>query len=143
MRSSFAADANGGFVAAYQVPPEADGMMMRATAVGGSFGLIAVTVLNNPAWVDTDMDDYPPGSIVYITGGGFLASELVELQVLHVGFVDSDGSHYQGPLDTQGEGFDSWIVQADQNGDLVDVTWYVCEVECVDALLELTAIGSS
>src|SRR5262245_35355762 len=35
----FAADSNGGFVAAYPVPPEANGMMMRAIAVGESSGL--------------------------------------------------------------------------------------------------------
>jgi hypothetical protein len=137
----FAADANGGFAAAYVVPSEADGMMMRATAVGGSSGLSATTILNDPAWVATDLADYPPGALVTITGGGFLANETVELQVLHVGYVDSDGSHYQGPLDTQGEGFDTWVVQADENGDLVEATWYVCQDACVNALLELTATG--
>ena len=42
--------------------------MMRATALGATSGLTATTVLNNPAWVDTDLDDYPPGATVYITG---------------------------------------------------------------------------
>jgi len=47
------------------------------------------------------MDDYPPGATVYITGGGFLANEMVQLQVLHVGWVD--GEHVQDPTpDTTG-----------------------------------------
>jgi len=47
------------------------------------------------------MDDYPPGATVYITGGGFLANERVQLQVLHVGWVD--GEHVQNPTpDTTG-----------------------------------------
>src|SRR5437867_4869975 len=82
----FSADADGGFAVEYTVPAEAGGMIIRATAVGGSSGLAAAAVLNNPAWVDTDLDDYPPGASVYISGGGFLAGETVELQILHVGW---------------------------------------------------------
>src|SRR5262245_21417711 len=86
----FTADANGEFIAEYVVPTAADGLMVRATAVGGSSGLSAMAILNNPAWVATDLEDYPPGALVTITGGGFHANETVELQVLHVGYVDSD-----------------------------------------------------
>ncbi len=147
----FNASDAGGFVAEYVVPcvgrshcssaDAADGMMMRATALGATSGLTATTVLNNPAWVDTDLDDYPPGATVYITGGGFLAGETVELQVLRIGSVATDSTHESSDLNDAGEGFDTWTVQADENGNLVDATWYVCLDACLDALLELTATG--
>jgi hypothetical protein len=118
------ADDGGGFAAEYVVPSEADGMMMRATASGQGSGLTATAILNDPAWLDTDMESYPPGAIVYITGGGFYAGETVQLQVLHAG-----------------EGYETWTVQADANGFLVDAAWTICEGDCAGALLELTATG--
>ncbi|PYS45228.1 MAG: hypothetical protein DMG13_32550, partial [Acidobacteria bacterium] len=114
-------------------------MMVRATAVGENSRLTATTVLNNPAWVATDMDDYPPGATMYISGGGFLAHEMVQLQVLHVGSVY--GEHVDSEASNGGDGHDTWTVYADGNGNLLDATWYVCLDDCSGALLELTATG--
>src|SRR5437867_6241245 len=133
------ADADGGFVTEYEIPSEADGMILRVTAVGASSGLTATTVLNNPARVFTDLDDYPPGATVYISGGGFLANETVQLQVLHVGWLY--GEHADSDAGVDGEGDDTWTVLADENGNLIDATWYVCLDDCSGALLELTATG--
>src|SRR5436309_101915 len=107
-----------------------------AVAIGGFTPRTALTATT--AWVHTDMDDYPPGATVYITGGGFLANETVQLQVLHVGWVD--GEHVQDPAPDTWT-VDTWMVQADDNGNLVDATWYVCLDGCANALLEMTATG--
>src|SRR6185436_5352875 len=115
----FDTDAAGGFVTEYTVPADASGMTIWARAVGATSGASSTTVLNNPAWVDTDLDDYPPGAAVSISGGGFLAGETVELQVVHVGLVD--GEHVLDPANA-GEGHDTWTVTTDGNGDLVDAT---------------------
>ena len=34
--------------------------------------------------VSTDLPDYPPGAIVYITATGFAPNEVVQFQVLHI-----------------------------------------------------------
>src|SRR3989442_1610415 len=113
-------------------------MAFAAVAIGAFTPRTALTATD--PWVHTDMDDYPPGTTVYINGGGFLANEMVQLQVLHVGWVD--GEHVQDPdASNGGEGHDVWTVQADADGSLVDATWYVCLDDCAGALLELTATG--
>ena len=67
-----------------------------AVAIGGFTPRTALTA--TIPRVHTDMDDCPPGATVYITGGGFLANEMVQLEVLHVGV---DGEYAQDPtLDT-------------------------------------------
>ena len=58
-------------------------MVFAVLAIGALAPRMALTATT--PWVHTDMDDYPPGATVYITGGGFLANEMVQLQVLHVG----------------------------------------------------------
>jgi len=45
--TQFNADANGGFVVGYEVPPEAEGMTLIATAMGLSSGLIARTTFTD------------------------------------------------------------------------------------------------
>ncbi len=118
--------------------------ILVAGGVNSSNEFVGTAALFNPAHVETDLDDYPPGATVYITGGGFLPNEQVELQVLHAGYVDADGVIHEDPLlDNNGEGHFHWNTQADAYGDLFDVTWVVCEDDCAGALLELTATGQT
>src|SRR5712692_4451136 len=117
-----------------------DGKVLIGFGADAQGAYLSAASLFNPAQVRTDQDDYPPGTTVYIGGGGFLANETVQLQVLHVGWVD--GEHVQDASDG-GAALDTWTVQADANGNLVDATWYVCLDGCAGALLELTATGST
>ncbi len=83
------------------------------------------------ARVMTDKPDYSPNSTAIITGGGFLAGEMVELQVLH-----ADGTP------ATGEDHEPWIVTADSLGGF-ETTWHVCEDDCRGSMLELTARGQT
>src|SRR5437870_285332 len=61
--------------------------------------------------VTTDQPDYPPGSIVFITGGGFTPGETVQLQVIHVGDTNSDNDISSA--------HEPWQVTADADGALI------------------------
>src|SRR5439155_179113 len=86
--------------------------------------------------------DASPGTTMVIDGGGFRANEDVQLRVLHAGYVDADGVVHEEPdLNNDGEGHFFWMTTADAGGGLFDVTWTVCQDDCVNALLELTSTG--
>src|SRR5438105_2111493 len=59
-------------------------------------------------WVTTDQSDYPPGSTVYISGGGFAAGETVTCQVLH---SPTGGDDLTSPA------HQPWTVTADDAGN--------------------------
>src|SRR5947207_2896682 len=63
--------------------------------------------------VTTDQSDYPPGSTVYITGGGFAPGETVTCQVLHspTGGDDATSPAHQ-----------PWTTTADADGNF-STTW--------------------
>ncbi|MDO3628338.1 S-layer family protein, partial [Mucilaginibacter sp. BT774] len=84
--------------------------------------------------VQTDQQDYPPGSTVYITGSGFMVNEPVTLQVLHVG----------EPADDQiSTAHQPWTVTADSVGNIT-ATWVVPpDQDEYGATLQLTATGQS
>jgi hypothetical protein len=85
------------------------------------------------ATITTDLEDYPPGATVIITGSGFQAGETVILQVIHVGEdpgLDPD-SHQP------------WSVFADGEGNVVS-SWYVpTDGDALGATFLLTADGQS
>ncbi len=85
----------------------------------------------NPKFVviATDRIDYAPGSLATITGSGFEAGETVLVQVLH-----ADGKP------ATGEDHEPWVTTADANGAFA-TTWHVCEDDCLDSMLEVTAVG--
>jgi hypothetical protein len=90
----------------------------------------------NGAWgqatLETDLADYPPGSICTLTATGFLPGESVRMQVLHADYVVGD------PI--TGADHDPWFVTADASGNFV-TTWHVCEDDCVGETLRATADG--
>src|ERR1051326_1069335 len=82
--------------------------------------------------VTTDLQDYPYGGTVYITGQGFLPNETVQCQVVH-----ADGATVETDPDHQ-----PWLVTADENGRF-DTTWYVGGLDDIGATLQLTAVGQT
>ena len=62
--------------------------------------------------VTTDQEDYPPFSVVWITGSGFQAGETVSNQVVQV----------EGPA--PGTAYEPWGVVADAAGNFA-TSWYV------------------
>jgi len=98
-------------------------------------GLFFVSSALGQATVTTDQLDYPPGSIVYITGSGFAPGENVTLQVLHVG----DGDDTTSPSGAHAP----WTVVTDSLGN-VSSTWIVpFDEDELGATLLLTADGET
>ena len=72
------------------------------------------------ATVQTDLQDYPPGATVHITGSGWTPGETVILQVIHhLANGDNDSSPAHQPwnitADQDGNISSSWIVPLDQD----------------------------
>jgi hypothetical protein len=84
---------------------------------------------NAAATLTSDKDDYAPGEPAVLTGSGFNAGEMVEVQVVHV-----DGTPEGG------ESHGSWYVQADGSGSF-STTWIVCGDDCLGSTLEARAKG--
>src|SRR5437867_8794146 len=121
-----------------QLPPVSAGTLLAAWvilfgSVEAGPGAFASTVdpCDPPAQVQTDQRDYLPGTTAYITGCGFLAGEAVELQVLHIDGTANTGAQH-GP----------WQVAAEASGSF-QTSWLVCQDDCVNSTLELTATGLS
>src|ERR1035437_4942584 len=93
-----------------------------------------VSAFAQTATITTDKLDYPPGSVVTITGTGFQHEEPVKLQVLHFDINgDNDTSAAHKP----------WVVNADINGN-VSATWTVpLDQDELGATLKLTADGQT
>jgi hypothetical protein len=86
------------------------------------------------ATITTDLEDYPPGSTVIITGSGFQPGENVTLLVEHVG-EDPDG--------TDPETHQPWTVVADGEGNVL-TSWYVpIDGDALGATFLLTADGET
>jgi len=71
------------------------------------------------ATVVTDQDDYPPYSIVWITGAGFQSGETVSNQVVQVA----------GPA--PGTAYEPWGVVADASGGF-ETSWFVFSDELLN-----------
>src|SRR5438105_4013607 len=99
-------------------------LLICAAVLGLPFSLIS-------ADVTTDQTDYAPGTTAVISGSGFAAGEPVFLQVLHADGTPGDGEDHE-----------PWSVQADESGSFL-TSWHVCEDDCVDSTLLLTAFGQS
>lgn len=80
--------------------------------------------------VTTDHADYPPGSIVSISGTGFQPGETVRLQILRIDLPANDGPEHL-----------PWEVNANSEGGLT-ASWLVTPDE-LGATLQLTATGLS
>src|SRR5205809_2855944 len=80
--------------------------------------------------VTTDQEDYPPFSVVWITGTGFQPGETVSNQVVQVTGPDS------------GAAYEPWEVVADTNGNF-ETSWYVFSDELFNTTLQLTSVGES
>src|SRR5881409_3871427 len=80
--------------------------------------------------VTTDQEDYPPFSVVWITGSGFQPGETVSNQVVQV----------EGPA--PGTAYEPWGVVADTNGNFA-TSWYVFSDELLNTTLRLTATGQT
>src|SRR6266446_5518092 len=116
-----------------RTPHSALGLWMLA--LGCSLLSFSPTSLaQSAAWVTTDAPDYPPGSTVYITGGGFAAGETVTCQVLHIPDTgDNNTSTAHQP----------WTVTADDAGNF-STTWDVpFDQDELNATLQLTATGQT
>jgi hypothetical protein len=76
-------------------------------------------------WIASDLDDYPPGGLVTLTGGDWVPGQVVEI------FVDDDGI----ADDEMGEWSHSATVVADEDGTLVYVfniaPWFVADYTVV------------
>ena len=84
--------------------------------------------------LSTDLPDYPPGSVVIITGAGFAADEVVTLQVLMVGDL---GDNLTSPAHAP------WTVNAGADGSLA-ATWQVpLDGDELGASLHLSANGAT
>ncbi|MDB4920734.1 S-layer family protein, partial [Mucilaginibacter sp.] len=95
----------------------------------------AFSQTTQPATVQTDQQDYAPGTTVYITGAGFAANEAVTLQVLHAGTPTGDNQTSQAHL--------PWTVTADSTGNIT-ATWLVpLDEDEIGATLQLTAVGQT
>src|SRR6185503_11537890 len=92
--------------------------------------LISATAADSGASVVTDTEDYPPYSIVWITGTGFSPGETVSNVVVQIA----------GPA--PGTIYDGWEVVADVNGDF-ETEWLVFSDELVGTTLELTSTGQT
>src|SRR5437867_3168238 len=98
------------------------------------FAQLTISSVLAQATVTTDQADYPPGSIVYITGAGFAPGEIVTNQVLH---VPDTGDNNTSPA------HDPWTVTADTDGNF-STTWYIpLDEDELNATLQLTATGQS
>src|SRR5947208_15206825 len=80
--------------------------------------------------VTTDREDYPPYSVVYITGTGFRPSEIVSNRVVEIA-----GS-------SPGTAYDPWEFPADTNGNF-NTVWYIFTADFIGATFELTTVGLS
>src|SRR5438128_1814451 len=119
-------------------------LIFRRTSWIGAHSACALTLLPlmaialaqsaQAATVTTDKTDYPPGSLVTITGSDFGSGETVRVQVLHVGgALDNDTSAVHQP----------WEVGADADGSF-QATWLVpIDQDEYGALLQVTATGLS
>src|SRR6266536_560564 len=74
--------------------------------------------------VTTDQEDYPPFSVVWITGTGFQPGETVSNQVVQV----------EGPA--PGTAYEPWGVVADTAGNFA-TSWYVFSDELLNTTLRL------
>lgn len=112
------ADDTGAIVAEWVIcPGDGVGTPFQLGAAGQTSTLTALTTFQIgaaiAAYVTTDQADYPPGSTVYITGGGFDAGENVSVQVVH-----ADGTGTNDPV------HQPWTVVADTNG-VFQTSWNV------------------
>jgi len=80
--------------------------------------------------VTTDREDYPPYSVVWITGAGFQSDETVSNQVVQVA----------GPA--AGTAYEPWEVVADTNGGF-ETSWFVFTDDLANTTLQLTSTGES
>src|SRR5262245_26315427 len=81
--------------------------------------------------ITLDQADYQPGETAHIFATGFEPFETITLQVLH-----SDG------VSESGEDHSAWTVAADAYGQITS-SWHVCEDDCANSLLRLTAVGNT
>ena len=93
--------------------------------------LLSSAFVFSQATLTSDEPDYAPGTTATFTGAGFFPNEIVEL-IVH---------HYDG-ISNDGENHDSWLVEANSNGDFI-TTWHVCEDDCINSTLIATADGQT
>ncbi len=85
------------------------------------------------AVIATNQSDYHFGSTAIITGSGFAANEVVQLQVLHAPGTGGSNNNPQNQ---------PWDVTADASGN-VNTSWVVNEADAVGATFDLTAVGQT
>src|SRR5437773_2578979 len=109
--------------------------VVLSLALAGAFAPVRSVAQNStnvssPATVTTDREDYPPYSVVYITGTGFRPSEIVSNRVVEIA-----GS-------SPGTAYDPWEFPADTNGNF-NTIWYIFTEDFIGATFELTTVGLS
>ncbi|TAL04296.1 MAG: HYR domain-containing protein, partial [Verrucomicrobia bacterium] len=97
--------------------------MSAALFVLGCFAAQAATLV-------TDKEDYPPYSVVWITGTGFQPGETVSNQVTQI----------EGP--DAGAAYAPWGVVADTNGNF-ETGWIVFSDELIGTTLQITGTGQT
>jgi Prealbumin-like fold domain len=101
------------------------GLIQRLSAQGHGGSQTATS-----ATVSTDKGDYQPGETVQITGTGFLAGEMVTLQVTHMSGLDDGAGHLP------------FYAFADSSGG-ISAQWYVDPDDSVHSIFVLTAVGAT
>src|SRR5512132_3744401 len=97
----------------------------------GAFLLGAPLAFAQGATVQTDREDYAPGEMVLIAGGGFQGGETVTLHVVH-----ADGTP------DGGAGHDPWDEIAAADGSIA-AGWFVHEDDSAGSTFRLTAAGAT
>ena len=129
-RSSAAGSANQ--VNAPSSTMQRNGVVMVAGGNDASGNALNTTEAYGYATVQTDQSDYPPGTLVTITGSGFYANEVVTIQLVESPLIDTHGP---------------FTVQADANGNFVcpsaSCTSFVTDLHDLAVRFYLTATGGT
>ena len=109
-------------------------LALRLMLIAAFAGIGILAQAQGTATITTDLEDYPPGATVIITGSGFQAGENVILLVEHVG---------EDPTGTDPETHQPWVVIADGDGNVLS-SWDVpIDGDALGATFLLTADGET
>lgn len=102
-----------------------DGILAVSGGSSGT-GTLASAEVYGFAWVKTDAADYPPGTTVNITGGGWLPNETVTITLVESPLIDTHGP---------------FTAVADANGNISNSS-FITDLHDVSVQFTLTAAGS-
>ena len=124
-RSSAAGSANQ--VNAPSSTMQRNGVVMVAGGNDANGNTLNTTEAYGYPTVQTDQNDYPPGTTVTMNGSGFKPGETITIQLVESPLIDTHGPY---------------TVQADANGNFTD-TSFMTDLHDVSVLFYLTATGGT